>query len=264
VPRRKTLITAVFGAIFIIVLLLAGFIRQQYVIPILMYHLVNSNASPDDKLTVSVDIFERQMRFLKDHRYNVVSLEEAASLIRDKKKVPPKTIALTFDDGYKDNYTHAFPILKKYNLPATIFVIINEMDRPQNDRLSWDEIKTMRDSGIITFGSHTLTHPYLIKVDSEPELRRQIFDSKKILEEKLGIPVNAFSYPAGGFNSHVRQLVVEAGYKLAVASNPGKKFSNKDIFVLKRLRISSNAGNLLVFWIETSGYYNFIRELKHK
>lgn len=260
--RRRTL--TIFGAIFISVLLLVGFIRQQYVVPILMYHSVNPTAVAKNRLAVSVNTFERQMHFLKSHNYNVVSLDVIASLIKNRKKMPPKTVALTFDDGYKDNYTYAFPILKKYNLPVTIFIIVNEVGRPQSDRLSWDEIKIMQDTGIINFGSHTLTHKYLEEIKTEGELTKEIFDSKRILEEKLGKQVNAFSYPSGSFTAGMRQLVIDAGYKLAVATNPGKRFASDDVFALKRLRISSNAGNLFIFWVEASGYYNFMREHRRK
>jgi peptidoglycan/xylan/chitin deacetylase (PgdA/CDA1 family) len=216
------------------------------------------------RLIVSPRAFERQMRFLKEHHYNIVPLETLAFLIRDKKKIPPKTIAITFDDGNKDNYTNAFPILKKYVLPATMFIIVDEVGRPQGDRLSWDEIKVMRDSGLITFGSHSLRAEPLINIKSEEDLRKNIFDSKKILEEKLGCPVNAFSYPEGRFNDHIRKLVIDAGYKLAVTTNPGKKFPSDDIFALKRLRISSSSDNLFVFWIETSGFYTFLKEHRDK
>jgi peptidoglycan/xylan/chitin deacetylase (PgdA/CDA1 family) len=227
-----------------------------------MYHSVSPDALPENRIAISTETFERQMHFLKNHQYNVLPLESLAALIKGRKRIPSKTISITFDDGYKDNYIYAFPILKKYNLSAAIFIITDEVGRA--DRLSWDEIKTMQDSGIVTFGSHTLGPEPLINIKSEQELRKQIFDSKKILEEKLGCKVNAFSYPEGRFNNKIKQLVMTAGYKLAVATNPGKKFVNDDIFALKRLRISANANNLFVFWIETSGYYNFIREHRHK
>jgi peptidoglycan/xylan/chitin deacetylase (PgdA/CDA1 family) len=260
--KRKRL-TIILGIIFLSGFLLVNFIQQNYVVPIIMYHSVNPNVLSENRLlVVSVKTFEHQMRFLKKHRYNVLPLEELATLIKDKKKIPPKTIAITLDDGYKDNYIFAFPILKKYNLPATIFIIINEVGRP--DRLSWDEIKNMQASGIITFGSHTLSHIPLVNIKSEEEIKKELFNSKKILEEKLGHQVNVFSYPKGRFNAKLRQLVCDAGYKLAVATNPGKRFPNDDIFVLKRLRISQNADSLFVFWIETSGYYNFMREHRHK
>jgi peptidoglycan/xylan/chitin deacetylase (PgdA/CDA1 family) len=202
------------------------------------------------------------MHFLKNQRYNVLSLETVANLIKERKRIPAKTVAITFDDGYKDNYIYAFPVLKKYRLPATIFVIINEVDR--DDRLNWNEMKVMQDTGLIAFGSHTLGPKPLVEIESEKEVKRQIFDSKKILEEKLGLPVIAFSYPEGRFNDKIKELVIAAGYRLAVTTNPGKKFANDDVFALKRLRISETARNLFVFWIETSGFYNFIREHRHK
>ena len=259
--KRKVLITLI-GVIILLSGFLVSFIQRKYVVPIIMYHSVNPGALPENRLAVSPATFERQMHFLKSRNYNVLPLESVAVLIRERKKIPPRTVVITFDDGYKDNYIYAFPILKKYNLPATIFIITDEVGRAH--RLSWDEIKTMQDSGIVTFGSHALGPEPLINIKSEQELKKQIFDSKKILEEKLGRRINAFSYPEGRFNNRIKQLVIEAGYKLAVATNPGKKSANDDTFALKRLRISANTNNLFVFWIETSGYYNFIREHRHK
>jgi len=258
--RKLKTIVIVFGVIFLSGFLLVNFIQQKYVAPILMYHSVNPDAAPENRVAVSVKAFQRQMHFLKSQRYNVLTLENLASLIKDKKQIPPRTCAITFDDGYKDNYKYVFPILKKYHLPATMFVIINEVGRKQNDRLSWDEIKTMQDSGIITFGSHSLGPEPLVNIKSRDELKREIFNSKRILEEKLGKEVGAFSYPEGRFNDQIRQLVIDAGYKLAVATSSGKKFPGDDIFALKRLRISSTCNNLFVFWIEASGFYTFIKE----
>lgn len=254
--KRKRLII-VFSIFFLSVFLPVNFIRKNYVVPIIMYHSISVPA-PAKRRVVSIQSFERQMRFLKNHRYNVLPLEELAVLIKDKKKIPPRTLAITFDDGYKNNYNFAFPILKRYNLPATVFVIINEVNRP--DRLSWKEIRAMQNSGIITFGSHTLGPQPLTDIKSEAELKSQIFNSKKILEDKLGRPVNMFSYPGGRFNAKIRELVMEAGYKLAVTTSPGKKFPDDDLLALKRLRISSTSDSLFVFWIETTGFYTFIKE----
>lgn len=260
--RRKLVIF--FSAAFLALFALVSFVRRQYVVPILMYHSVNPQAQPQNRLAVSVETFRRQMHFLKSRKYNVLPLQEVAALIRENKKIPPKTVSLTFDDGYKDNYTYAFPILKEYGLRATLFIIVNEVGRSQADRLSWDEIKQMQASGIISFGSHCLGPEPLINLKSPGEIRKEIFDSKKILEEKLGRDIVAFSYPEGRFNPQIKQLVIEAGYQVAVATNPGKKYSNKDTFALKRLRISESAKSEFVFWIEASGFYNFIRENRHK
>ncbi|MFH0913647.1 MAG: polysaccharide deacetylase family protein [Candidatus Omnitrophota bacterium] len=260
-PKRNRVI------IVLAVVIILGFsginlLKEQYVVPIIMYHSVNPDALPENRLAVSPQTFGRQMRFLKEHRYNVLSLESLATLIKEKKKIPARTMAITFDDGYKDNYKYAFPILKKYNLAATVFVIVNEIGRV--DRLSWDELKAMSDSGIISIGSHAIGPEPLVNIDSIEEVRKEVFNSKEILEERLGREVNVFSYPEGRFNDRIRQLAIGAGYISAVATNPGKKFANDDIFALKRLRISENAGNLFVFWVETSGFYNFMREHRHK
>jgi peptidoglycan/xylan/chitin deacetylase (PgdA/CDA1 family) len=261
--RRKTLV-AVFGLIIIGILFFLGVIRGKYVLPIVMYHSVSPSASRQTMLAVKPETFERQMRFLRDNRYNVITLEELVALIKDKKKIPPRTIVITLDDGYRDNYTYAFPVLKKYGLCATIFIIVDEVGRPQNDRLNWNQIKAMQDSGLIVFGSHALGPEPLNKIKSEEEVKNQVFLSKQILEQKLGKKVYAFSYPEGRFNPKIRQLVIDAGYKVAVATNPGKRYPGDDVFALKRLRISENASNLFVFWVETSGFYTFIKEARKK
>lgn len=259
--KRKILIS-IFSIAVILGIFLANFLSRKYAVPIIMYHQVLLNPKPEYRLGVSVKALKRQLHFLKRNHYNVVPLEELADLIKNKRKIPPRTIAITFDDGYKDNYTNAFQILKKYNFPVTIFVIVEEIDRP--DRLSWDEIKMMQDSGFIVFGSHAQGPEPLINLKSEEELKKQIFYSKKILEEKLQHPVNTFSYPEGRFNSHIRQLVIDAGYQAAVTTNPGNIYPNDDIFALKRLRISENANNMLIFWFKTTGFYTFLKGHRSK
>ncbi|MFA6384383.1 MAG: polysaccharide deacetylase family protein [Candidatus Omnitrophota bacterium] len=240
----------------------AVFIGRQYVLPIAMYHSVQPVVPEGNRLIVSVKTFERQMRFLKENKYAVLPLEQAAFLISQKKRMPSRSIVLTFDDGNLDNYLYAFPVLKKYGLPATIFLVVNDIGKP--DKLDLDQIRQMRDSGLISFGSHSMSHPFLECITLDAELIREINGSKTSLESLLGRSVPAFSYPCGRLNRDVRQRVVDAGYRAAVVTNPGKTIGNDDVFALKRLRISENAGNLFVFWFETTGYYNFIRENRHK
>lgn len=261
--KRKRLVV-VFVILAVLSVTLANFVRGKYVIPILMYHSINPHIQKEDRLAITPEMFRKQMRFLRDRHYNVITLGEAADIIRDKKKAPRRTVAITFDDGYKDNYTYAFPVLKEYNFPATMFIIVNEVGREQGDRVSWDDLKAMQASGLVSIGSHTLNHPYLVDLSSQDEVTKEVRDSKKILEEKLGRKADAFCYPAGRFNEKIRQVVIDSGYKFAVATNPGKKVPDDDIFAIKRLRISQNCANLFVFWVETSGYYNFMRENRGK
>jgi len=260
--KNKRILISVFLILAVFLACVWGFLRRQYVVPILMYHSVAAKAEPAKRLVVSVATFDRQMRFLKENRYNVISLEELTDLIREKKKIPAHTIAITFDDGYEDNYTNAFPVLEKYGFPATMFIIVNEVGRPQADRLSWDEIKKMRASGLIAFGSHCLGPEPLVNISSAAQRKREIEESKRILETKLGSKIDLFSYPEGLFDSQIRALVISAGYRGAVATSPGRDHPKDDVYALKRIRISESAANMFVFRVESSGYYTFMKEWK--
>jgi len=202
------------------------------------------------------------MRFLRERKYNIVSLEELADLIKNKEKIPFKTVAITFDDGYLDNYTHAYPVLKKYNIPAAIFVVINRVGKHlgNDDYMSWQQIKELSVSGLVTIGSHSMNHPNLSEIDSEAELREEIFESKRILEKELNQEVKFFSYPFGGRSLEARRLVSLSGYKAALGTNFPKGSPGDDPYALKRLRISENCRNMFIFWVETSGFYTHIKE----
>ena len=261
--KRKIIALSVVLMFLIFILFFVGFVSRHYVLPIMMYHSVNPKINNSLKaLIVNPRTFESQMRFLKEGSYSILPLESLAGLIRDNKKLPPKAVAVTFDDGYKDFYKYAFPVLKKYKIPATMFIIVDEVGRP--DRLSWDEIKEMQLSGLITFGSHAMGAEPLINISSENELNRQIFYSKKVLESKLARPVNTFSYPEGFLNKHIRELVIQAGYKLAVSTKTGYCYPANDIFALKRMRISESAGNSLHLWLKVSGYHTFFKDNKKR
>jgi peptidoglycan/xylan/chitin deacetylase (PgdA/CDA1 family) len=252
---KQKLIITLFSFLSVVIIAFAFYLRTQCVIPILMYHHIDGD-SKISKLSVAPESFQRQMEFLYKHKYNVVSLERIADLIKRKEKIPSKTLAITFDDGYKDNYTYAYPVLKKYGFTATVFVIVSHISGKGN--LSWDEVIEMSNNRI-SIGSHGMSHSWLPDLNEE-RLKDGIAGSKRILESKLNKEVNFYCYPGGGFNDKVKQIVKEAGYRGACATNPGKKYPKHDPYALKRLRISSTSDNLFVFWIETSGFYTWIKE----
>jgi peptidoglycan/xylan/chitin deacetylase (PgdA/CDA1 family) len=233
--------------------------KAQYVVPIIMYHKIDGN-SATSRLSVSPENFKRQMCFLKNQRYNVVKLEDLADMVK-KNKFPPKTIAITFDDGYENNYTDAYPVLKEIGLPATIFIIPTMIGT--DDYLTWDQVIEMSESGLITIGSHSLSHPWLPD-QAEQILDSEIRGSKRAIESHLQKEINTFCYPLGGFNKNVKEKVIKAGYKIAVATNPGKRYPKHDLFVMKRLRVSNTSDNLFVFWFETTGFYTWIKERRDK
>ena len=113
----------------------------------------------------------------------------------------------------------------------------------------------------ISVESHTASHPWLPEMDAA-ELRKELLGSKKILEKNTGREIKMLSYPLGGFNELVQKVARESGYVGAVATNPGRKSPKNDPYALKRIRISMSSKNMFVFWIETSGYYTFIKELR--
>lgn len=234
----------------------AVFLKTEYVIPVIMYHSIDRN-DKITKLSVSPESFERQMAFLRAHRYNVVGLDAIVRYLEKKEPLPPKTIAVTFDDGYYNNYEHAFPVLKKYRIPATIFVIVDKIGQP--GYLGWDQIREMAGSGVVTIGSHTNTHPFLTGL-STAALTEELKGSKDALELALGAPVDSVCYPMGACDDRVERLAREAGYRCAVATNPGPRKADDDPYAIKRIKISRTSDNLLVFWLETSGYYTWVKE----
>lgn len=225
------------------------FYRHNYAVPVLMYHHVGSPVD-EQGLNVSVEIFETQMEFLKVHRYNVMSLSYLIELIKTGKPIPPKTVAITFDDGNLDNFKYAFPILKKMKFPATIFMITANINK--EGWLSEEDLKILRESNI-AIGSHTVTHAFLPNLKME-EVVTELRESKKKLEKTLFYPVTLFSYPAGGVTKEVKSLVEREGYAGAVTTNYGR--TRHDPYALHRIKITEGRGSLFSFWVKVSGLYH--------
>ncbi|MBU1148341.1 MAG: polysaccharide deacetylase family protein [Candidatus Omnitrophica bacterium] len=233
-------------------------LSPQYVVPILMYHRFGYE---NNTLYVAPENFSRQMAYIKDKGYDVISLDELVGGIKNNRKFKHKTVVITTDDGYKDNYTYAYPILRKYNLPATMFIIANFIDNKE-DYMTWSEIKTMASKNI-SFGGHTRNEEYLPSVKEKEVLWDEIVGCKKAIENKIGVPVEYFCYPTGGFTEEVKAFVKEAGYKGACTTNRGFIELNKGIYELKRVKVTnSDMNKLFSFWAKLSGYYNLFRSRK--
>lgn len=253
---RKFIIPA---CILIAAVIIVLYAKAQYVVPIIMYHNIDEN-SLTSRLSVLPESFKTQMRFLKNQHYNVVKLEDLARMVK-KDRFPSKTIAITFDDGYENNYLKAYPVLKELGLHATIFIIPAMVGT--EGYMTWGQIIEMSESGAISIGIHSMTHAWL-PGQPDQKLDSEIMGSKRSIESHLNKEVGAFSYPLGGFNKDVREKVINAGYKIAVATNPGKRYPKHDLFAMKRLRISSTSDNLFVFWFEITGFYTWIKEHRDK
>ncbi len=252
--KRITYLLIIF--LMLIFVVIGSIFRFGYVVPVLMYHSVDENWK-ESKLSVSPESFRRQMEFLVKNKYNIVSLHKIKELRESGKPIPYKTVAITFDDGYENNYTNAFPIMKEHNIPAAIFVVLNKIGR--EGYLTWPQIEEMAENNI-EIGSHTLSECYLPDIKDEARLKREIYDSRRILKKRIPQAGDFIAYCSGGFNKNIRQIVIDSGYDGACATNPGKDYPDDDIYAIKRLRISRTSDNLFVFWIETSGFYTWIKE----
>lgn len=212
---------------------------------ILMYHSVGNNGI---LFTVTEKDFERQMKYLKDKKYNVIKLVELAEKLKKREEVKPKTVVITFDDAYKDNYSIAFPILKKYSLPSTIFVptayIGKEMLNSEGKTIpvmNWLEAKEMEESGLVDFASHSHTHPMMDRIAFE-EFISEIKTSENMLKQNLKRPVKIFSFPKGKFKPEHADYLKKQDYLGAVTVKEGLVGSNDDPFTLKRNFVFSKGG----------------------
>ena len=242
--------------------------RKKYEVPVIMYHRVINNAENEGVYGTYIyeDMFKKHLQYLKDKNYTVITFKDLDKIgWRNRFEKGKKYIILTFDDGYKDNYDLAFPILKEFNFKATIFLMgsltYNEWDvKAGGERkfslMSVEMIKEMQDYGI-EFGAHTFNHPKLNTLSNE-EIEHQIVDVKKPLEEKIGKEIITFAYPYGILNDYAKEMAKKAGYTFALATDSGSVCLSDDLYQIRRIAIFPNT-NLFSFKRKVAGNYNFIK-----
>lgn len=207
-------------------------------VPILMYHYVRPEPGANDPigqdLSVSPEHFAEQMAWLAAQGYTTLTISELEAARQGEIGLPPKPVVLTFDDGYRDFYTAAFPLLKRYGFKATVFVVTGFVDQPRY--VTWDMLGEMDRSGLVEIGSHTVSHVELPSL-SDAQATRELTESKQALERHLGHPVPSFCYPSGRVNDHTVALVKAAGYDIAVTTQFGWSKATQDSLLLPRVRI---------------------------
>lgn len=189
----------------------------------LMYHHVGVTEKTDDQFpfTIPPQRLEEQLLLLKRKGYTPVGLSELEQAFRTGRRLPEKPVLLTFDDGYEDNFTRLFPLLQKHKAKALIFLITDYIGRKPG-YMNWEQIRQMQRSGLAEFGSHTCSHARLRRLN-EADIMRELTQSKRAIEEHLGVPCLAFCYPfgSGGLDKRVRPLVFRAGYLFDFSTKPG-------------------------------------------
>jgi peptidoglycan/xylan/chitin deacetylase (PgdA/CDA1 family) len=255
---------------------LVGPVRQYLVraqgprIPILMYHRISSapesGVHPYFRVNTSAAVLDAQLRFLKDNEYAALTLDEAGCLLSMPQRHARKYVVITFDDGYRDFYTEALPLLQKYGFTATVFLptgYINDRRQAfkQVDCLTWSEVRESHGCGIV-FGGHTVTHPQLANLQRH-EVREEVLRSKAQIEDHLGLQVRSFSYPFQfpetnvKFISFLEKTLEHAGYDNGVSTIVGTAACTDNRFFLKRLPVN-NDDDISLFRAKLQGDYDWM------
>ena len=233
----KTSVMAVTASLF---LLLPVSVQAQAAfkgIPVLLYHYVGAEAPDYPYLNVATPEFSRQMKELRERGYRSVSLGDLTAYMQGSPvKLPEKPVLITFDDGYEDNYTQAFPVLKQEGFRAAIFMVQSNFNR--KNRLSVQQIQEMEQAGI-EIGSHTRSHPNLTKLAASA-LEQEVGQSRRGVERLAGRPIDYFAYPGGFYNLEVLEKTAQSGYAGAFTVLPGVNRPDKDNpYLLRRIPVFS-------------------------
>jgi len=256
--------------IFSLVFLPFAALREHFFpgIRILMYHRVE-RLPAYDQLTVNPEHFAAQMAYLSKY-CRVITLYQAVKELQCG-GYRQSGVVITFDDGYRDNLIHALPILKRYCLPATIFVTVGFCDQTRQHprypisssrlHLDWKEVRSLADKFNITIGSHSLTHPYLPRL-SYAEAQHEITASRRQIAAEINRSVDFFCYPSGDLNQRETELVRDAGYLGAVTVAPGYNRSGISLYELRRTEVTDN-DHIIDFFAKLHGAYDFLHAILH-
>lgn len=231
---------------------------------IFAYHSISKS---DYRYAIAPELFEQQLNFIKS-QFEIVGLSEVAEIIEHDNIQGRNVAVITFDDGFRDNYINAFPVLKKMGVPATVFLITGLVGSSLETKggnlpmLTWQEITEMHNSGLIDFQSHTNSHIDLTAAENAL-VREELIRSKRLLSDKLGKPVDFFAYPKGRANEKTKSIVGEY-FSLAFAGNGVITDARViDKLTLPRVTICNNwgVGKLRLL---TSPFYWRLKLLKKK
>ncbi|OLP17593.1 polysaccharide deacetylase [Leptolyngbya sp. 'hensonii'] len=209
---------------------------KQAKVPILMYHdiLIQKQVFFD----VTPGEFEDHLEAIRTNGLTPISMAQLVAHLRTGVPLPAKPVLLSFDDGYRGHYTFVYPLLKKYGYPAVFAIYTNKIDKQLGrSSMTWEQVKEMAADPLVTIAAHSLSHPPDLRALPNAQLKQEIFASKVILEQNLGIPIRYFVYPAGFYDERVAKLVTEAGYEAALTMddlNEGFAGQSESLLAIKR------------------------------
>lgn len=205
-------------------------------IPVLCYHDVTPNNPENNELLIHPSKFKEQLQYLKDNGYFPITLDEFYGFLRENKAIPEKSVVLTFDDGYRGNYTYAYQILKDFGFAATVFVVSDFVD---NDLyMTKEQLKEMSHNGF-KVESHTSKHDDLSKLNEAQQIET-LKKSKDNLEKIVAQPIEYVAYPFGRSNNQTRIAAEKAGYKLGFNLNGRLADRSDNNYNIDRVYVSNN------------------------
>jgi peptidoglycan/xylan/chitin deacetylase (PgdA/CDA1 family) len=220
-------------------------------VPILMYHSISPNlfglSNPYYQINTTLEMFSMQMRWLRNDGYSALSLSEMVEALSTDMEIEKKVV-ITFDDGYRDVLTDGLPIMKQCGFTATIFLATDRIhETPMRfegvDYLAWGDVRELQKEGM-DFGSHTVTHPDLRSMGPE-QIDYELGYSKEVIEQKLGVVVESFSYPFPfpeedrDFTRFLSDTLENLGFKNGVSNVIGRAHQDSNPYFLPRLRMNS-------------------------
>ena len=231
----------IYALLFIVTLLSPHtvFANKNINIPILCYH--NFNPSKPGSMNLRPDVFEAQLKWLSDNGFTVIPLKEAVAYLQGtRESLPPKSIVITVDDGWQSAYTYLMPIVRKYNIPVTLFIYPQTISSGKH-AMTWDELREMQNTGLFDIQAHTYSHPnfkqerkHLSSAVYEKFVNSELLNARKILEEKMGTKVTLLAWPFGIYDPYVEQAAAKAGYDMAFSIDA--KTANKSYDAMSQPR----------------------------
>jgi peptidoglycan/xylan/chitin deacetylase (PgdA/CDA1 family) len=233
-------------------------------IPILTYHSIDSSGSV---ISTPPEKFRNQMQFLYDASFQIISLKEVVRQIEAGNALPERSVALTFDDGFENFYSEAYPLLKKFGFAASVFLVSGYCEKdnqwggqpsmiPKLNLLSWEQIREMAGNGI-EFGSHTVNHPDLTALSGK-EAEEEIINSKSMMEDRIGSKVAFFAYPYGKMNANTKAIVARE-FTGACSTKMEMATAGSDVYALPRIDMYYFSTNDLLRSMNTFVFPAYVR-----
>lgn len=205
---------------------------------VLIYHRFGEDKYPTTNIEVAR--FREQLEFLKNNDYSVISLQHLVSLLREKKDIPQRSVVITIDDGYRSVYEKAWPLLREYGYPFTVFIYAKATENKHWNYMTWEQVREMKEQGV-DFQNHGFAHEHMAFKPAEMNvdeyrswIRADLAVSTRILSEELNERPRFFAVPYGEYNRILLDEIRSFGYEAIMLQDPGSVSSDTDIFAIPR------------------------------